>query len=130
MIKYQKIAKYAEDQQKKFKDIQELTMEYVDSVKGLSGLYREVAEINMDIIASSIKKIETPHGESVSNKDFIYEFLKSTDAESVKKIRAKIEELNNFGVQPTFPCDCQCCGHKWEEKFYGFNQNDFFGISS
>jgi hypothetical protein len=26
--------------------------------------------------------------------------------------------------------ECGCCGHKWDEPFYGFNQSDFFGIGS
>lgn len=129
-IKYQKIVKYAEEQQRRFDNLQDITPEYVNSVKGLSDLYKEVVNVNMDIVASSIKKIETPNGDVITDKNFIFEFIQNTDVDSVKKIVEKIEELNNYGIQPTFPCDCQCCGHKWDEKFYGFNQNDFFGISS
>lgn len=129
-IKYQKIVKYLQDNQKQFDNISEITMEYIDAVKDLSGMYKEVGEINMDIIASSIKKIETPTGDVVSNYMHIWEFLKNADVESVRMIRENIDKLNGYGVQSTIPCECQCCGHKWDEKFYGFNQNDFFGISS
>lgn len=129
-IKYQKIAKYLQDNAQKFKNTYELTNEYVDAIKGISDMYKDVTEITIDIIASSIKKIETPTGDVVSNHMYIWEFLKNADVDSVKMIRENIDRLNECGVQSTIPCECQCCGHKWDEKFYGFNQNDFFGISS
>lgn len=129
-IKYQKIIKYLEEHSDSMENIQEITDDYIQSVKQLSTMYKEVGEITLDIVASSIKKIETPNGDVVTNYNYICEFLKKADIESVRIIRENIDKLNECGIPSTIPCECQCCGHKWDETFYGFNQNDFFGISS
>ena len=51
-----------------------------------------------------------------------------TSSESVAK--SAIDELNGYGIPQKLDLECECCGHKWEEKFYGYNMSDFFGISS
>lgn len=129
-IKYQKMLKYIEESKNKLGNITELTEEYVNTIQSVSDMYKEIGNLTMNIIASSIKKVETPNKDVVTNYDFICEFLKRVDVESVKAIRESIDKLNECGIPTTIPCECQCCGHTWDERFYGFNQNDFFGISS
>ena len=39
-------------------------------------------------------------------------------------------EIEKFLIPKELDYECQCCGNKWKDKFYGFNQTDFFGIGS
>lgn len=131
-IKYQKITKFYEKEGKDIEltDDKQLTSEYLDKIDKMLDMYADVSSSLVDIIAMSIRKIELPNGEIVDNKQFIYEYIKNCEVELVNQLKDKIDELNTCGVQQTIPCECPCCGHKWDEKFYGFNQSDFFGIGS
>lgn len=131
-IKYQKITKFYEKESKNIEliDDKQLTPEYLDKVDKMLDMYADVSSSLVDIIAMSILKIDLPSGESVNNKEYIYEFIKNCGVDLINQLKDKIDELNACGIQQTIPCECACCGHKWDEKFYGFNQSDFFGIGS
>lgn len=129
-LKHQKLLKHAVSHNEKYKDIEEISDEYMNSLNSISELYINAGKTSLELIIASIEKIQIPSGEIVTNKDHIKEFIYSCDTESVTKIRDKSIELNLCGTPQTLTCECCCCGHQWEEKFYGFNQNDFFGISS
>jgi len=129
-IKFQKLYKHISDSSGIYDNTDEITEEYIKSLEDLSNVYKEIGNLGIDIISASIKYIETPNGEKVDNYEYISEFIRNIDVESVSKIRNKIDELNNYGIIQTLECECMCCGYKWNEKFYGYNQNDFFGISS
>ena len=131
-IKYQKITRFYENENNitNITDESQLTPELLEKINKIGSMYTDLAGTALDIIAASILKIELPNGEIVDNKNYIYEYIKNCDVDLINKLREKIEELNQCGIRQTIPCKCECCGHEWEEKFYGFNQSDFFGISS
>lgn len=88
-----------------------------------------VAELNI-VLTSCIKYIKTPNDEIVDDKEFIKEYIINTDPQVYTDILGGIEELNKCGITDTVDMECELCHTKWSDKFYGFNQSDFFGISS
>ena len=129
-IKSKKILKYLEDNKNKLDADKEINEEYLKILSGIKDRYLDLSNISMDIISSCIRFIQLPSGENITNKEYIKEFIKNSSSEVTNNILKKIEELNNLGLQENIPVKCECCGHQWDEKFYGFNQSDFFGIGS
>lgn len=126
-IQQQKIYDYY---RKVSKETKEDINEQMKIVNKMTGMYDNLTNQSIDIIASSIKKIVIPSGEIVDNKEYILEYVKNISAELITKLNAKIMELNSCGLQEELSYKCECCGHEWKEKFYGFNQSDFFGTGS
>ena len=129
-IKSKKILKYLEDNKAKLELNSEITDEYLDVLSGIKNRYLDLSNISVDIISSCIRYIQLPSGELVTNPEYINQYVKSISSEITNEVLTKIEELNSCGIQEIIPVECACCKHKWDEKFYGFNQNDFFGIGS
>ena len=129
-IKFQKLAKYFEENQKNMNDEDVIKKEYLDSLEKVSNMYFDITDLTLDVITSCILKIVIPNGQVVDNKEQISEFIKNTPVQVITDLKDKIDRLNEYGIRQFIPCECQCCGHKWDEKFYGFNQSDFFGIGS
>ena len=129
-INEQKMLKYY---QKSLKD-EELTNEnmqdYLSKTNRMLNMYTDISNKSLDIISTCINKIVLPNGSVVSDQNYIDEYIKNVSSDLIVKLSNKIEELNNYGIKHTLSMECPCCGNKWEEKFYGFNQSDFFGISS
>ena len=96
----------------------------------LANSYLNINSIGNKLITSSIIKVELPDGSFVDDKDMILEFISNTPSNIVFDLNEKIYELNNIGLPKELDYECQCCGNKWKDKFYGFNQTDFFGIGS
>ena len=119
--------------QKSLKD-EELTEEnmtdYIKKTNKMVGMYTEISDKSLDILSTCILKVVLPDGNVVTDNTFIKEYIKNISSDLVFKIQSKVEELNKYGIKQTLEMECPCCGHIWEERFYGFNQSDFFGISS
>lgn len=58
------------------------------------------------LLSNSILKIITPEGETVTNKDFILEWLQDIDRKSFKLLKDKIEEINAIGVPKDWLITC------------------------
>ena len=81
-------------------------------------------------MARSVLKVVMPDGRVIDNPDFIREYVQNISSDLVVKLNTEVSKLNDYGIKSTLEMECPCCGNKWDEKFYGFNQSDFFGISS
>ena len=126
-IQQQKIYDYY---RKVSKEIKENINEQMKIVNKMTEMYDNLTNQSIDIISSSINKIVLPSGEIVDNREYILEYVKNISAELITKLNAKIMELNSCGLQEELSYKCECCGYEWKEKFYGFNQSDFFGTGS
>jgi hypothetical protein len=60
----------------------------------------------------------------------ILEFISQTPSNVVNEINEKIHDLNDIGLPKELEYECECCHHQWKDKFFGFNQSDFFVIGS
>ena len=99
-------------------------------VSTVSGIYMNISEIGNKIVTNGIKKVELPDGSFVDDKNLIYEFVSNSSASFVSEIHTKIKELNDIGLPKELEYICPYCNYKWKDVFYGFNQSDFFGLSS
>lgn len=128
LIQEKKIIKYASDQKTDYSNL--LSDEIKDKALEIYGLYSEYSKIIVDAYSTSIQKIKLPDGTFETDKEHIREYLDKVDIKLGNEIKSAIDELNMYGIPQTLDLECECCGHKWEEKFYGYNMSDFFGISS
>ena len=129
-INEQKVLSYYQKSLKNEKLTNENINEYLDKTNKMVGMYSDITDKTIEIIGKSISKVVMPNGTIVDNPDYIREYIKNISSELVVKLNNEVTKLNDYGIRHTLDMECPCCGHKWEEKFYGFNQSDFFGIGS
>lgn len=89
----------------------------------------ELTKHTSEKIASQIEKIVTAEGESVTNYDFIYEFVANANREVFNKLSNEIIDLNKAYKLPSTKVKCNSCGHE-ENKIFTFEPASFFGKSS
>jgi hypothetical protein len=76
----------------------------------------------------AVVKITVPDAE-VTNPTHIAEFLEKTDSKTMKKIKQKVDEVNQKGVDKSFQAQCGGCGHEWNAEVE-FDPSSFFGTRS
>lgn len=101
-----------------------------DVMKQLSESYQKISYYGNIIVANGIQKAILPDGSFIDDNNMILEFISQSNASVVNDIHRKIQELNDIGLPKKLTFECPYCHHQWDEVFFGFNQSDFFGISS
>jgi hypothetical protein len=82
--------------------------------KTFSDGFRKVAIQNIDLVTTSIARIETPQGDTVDEEE-IRQFLNDIPAPIVKTIQSKVKELSKKPDDLSkFEFTCADCGHKDE----------------
>ncbi len=104
--------------------------EYINVVEGLMNQYKELSDMSVDTLSSAILKIGLPDGSEVCDNGYISEFLHQQTLQDLNKLRDAVRELTGTGVPSMLDYECPVCGHKWQAKFNGYNQTDFFGVGS
>ena len=93
-----------------------------------SKMYKEMSTLNRDILMSSIASVSLA-GNIVTEPQFITEFFMEIDRESSAKIKEKVDDMNNHGVQSKLDTKCQNCQHEHIIDV-NFDQMSFFTRSS
>tara|TARA_Y100001936_G_scaffold7406_1_gene6511 strand:+ start:22449 stop:23333 length:885 start_codon:yes stop_codon:yes gene_type:complete len=93
-----------------------------------SKMYKEMSTLNRDILMSSIASVSLA-GNVVTEPQFITEFFMEIDRESSAKIKEKVDDMNNHGVQSKLDTKCQNCQHEHIIDV-NFDQMSFFTRSS
>jgi len=75
----------------------------------LDNIYQELAKIQLSVLVNSIESIQTPTA-TVTEKDYIKEWLTNSIRENYKLIKNKLEENKDQWKMPTFPITCTECG--------------------
>lgn len=101
-----------------------------EMMKLVSECYNKMNDIGNQLITSCIVKIKLPDDSFVTDSQMIYEYVSNTKSSLIMSLHKKIKEMNDIGLPTSLTYRCSCCGHEWEDKFYGYNQVDFFGIGS
>ena len=91
-------------------------------------MYKEMSTLNRDILMSSIASVSLA-GNVVTEPQFITEFFMEIDRESSAKIKEKVDDMNNHGVQSKLDTKCQNCQHEHIIDV-NFDQMSFFTRSS
>lgn len=128
-IQTSKITKFYNDEMSKT-NLEKTSPEYIKLVEKLVGMYENAAIQTAEIVSTCVKKVILPDETVVDNSDYIKEFVMNLPANQVQDIMKMVDEINNYGLPQTLDYECQCCHEKWKDKFYGFNQSDFFGTGS
>lgn len=89
----------------------------------------ELTKHTSEKISSQIEKILTADGESVTNYDYIYEFVSNANREIFEQLTKEIAKLNQEYKLPETKIKCASCGHE-ENKVFSFEPASFFGKGS
>lgn len=101
-----------------------------ESASKLLGVYKNINTYGNEMITNDIIKVKLPDGGYVENKEMILEYVSNCKSSIITQLHKKISYINDIGLPPKVNYSCCCCEHTWEDKLAGFNQVDFFGISS
>lgn len=103
---------------------------YKEVMKVINDTYAKINDIGNHLITNSILKIKLPDQTFVTDPNMIYEFIINTESKYIMKLNETIRKINDIGLTQDITYRCECCGYEWTDKFFGYNQSDFFGISS
>jgi hypothetical protein len=90
--------------------------------------YQKLNVLNLEGIADCIIHITIPTG-VVTDRNFIFEFINNTGQSTVKKVEAKILEMNEKGIDKHVDVVCAKCSHAWSPEVE-FDPTSFFDLSS
>jgi len=88
--------------------------------------FKVLNDLNLELITSSILGIVTPEG-TVTDKKFIYDFLKNCSRQYTKVIDETFKEMGNKGLNKKKEIICcnEECKHEWESDLV-FDPTSFF----
>jgi hypothetical protein len=98
--------------------------DFTERSKKSSETMKKLTNLNIEFLANSIKTIITPN-ESVTDNNFILEFLRNCDRTTHDLIRAKIVELRENSSAKPQKMKCVHCSHEYEQPI-ALNLSDFF----
>jgi hypothetical protein len=85
---------------------------------------KKLTDLNIEYLANSIKAVVTPN-ESVTENNFILDFLRNCDRSTHDLIRAKIVKLREDSSAKPQKMKCVHCSHEYEQQI-ALNLSDFF----
>ncbi len=80
-----------------------------ENQKTINSLYAQVADIQTQMLMSSVEKVIIPDG-VVDNQQYIKEWLANSETEMFEKIKECIEENRKHWKIPSVPVQCTNCG--------------------
>lgn len=90
--------------------------------------FEKMSDLSLDAMADCVISITVP-GAVVTDKANILEFMTNTNQAWVKKIGAKLEEINKKGIDKGVDAKCSKCEHEWRPEIE-FDPTSFFGEGS
>lgn len=96
--------------------------------KALNESFKKLSDVNLEGIADCVIDVVVPSG-VVTDRDFIFEFIRETDQGTIKKIENKLVEVNQMGIDKHLDATCAKCSHKWNPEIE-FDPSSFFGQGS
>lgn len=110
--------------QKLFVDIENIENDDVKLKERRKGVM-SVLDITMNLIAQTIEYIKTPNV-TVTQNEFILDFIKNCDKNIYAAIRDKYTELREQTQVKPLHISCPACNHEYDQSF-SLNVSDFFG---
>lgn len=111
------------DVQKTFNEIEKIENDQ-EKIAATQVAIKTITDITMQLVSKSIESISSPDS-TVTDKDFIYDFLRNCDSNVYKAIRD--HNTNLKASTELKPLDIQCisCKHEYKQPFT-LNASDFF----
>lgn len=102
----------------------------MERLKAFNESFVKMANLNFEMIAASVTEVRTPDGQSITQPEFIRQFLENTDSITGKQIRDLVTELNQLGVNKTVEITCsnEECRHEFTVPI-NFDPVNFFTAS-
>ena len=88
-----------------------------------------LTDITVNRMHEYVDKIVLPTGETVSDPQFIKEFITNSSRKTFEVINAAIKKKNDDYKLPVIPVKCDECGHE-DTRDLQFDPSSFFGSSS
>ena len=84
-------------------------------VNALATSFDRITNLNLEALSECVIKVITPEGE-VTDPKSIKEFMNNISREFIKKIKDKLQELNDYGLPKSINVECENekCKHEWE----------------
>ena len=99
-----------------------------EKVQVFAEIFKEMTQINYDMIVTSIEKIITPDDVEVTEKDFISEWVGTLSKVDLKIIRDVSDTLVDVGINHKMDVECNECHHEWELTGLRYDPANFFGL--
>ena len=112
------------------KTVGDQTLEDIQKLTQYSEQFSNISKTTVDVLLDGIEKVEIITDEKeklfVKDRDDVNEWLHNIDRLMVDRIREKIIEINQIGIDKSMPIVCETCEHEWTTHIE-FNPTDFFG---
>jgi hypothetical protein len=89
---------------------------------------QRIVAMTLDALASCVIKVVVREGE-VCDPISIRKFIGNISKAWIDKLQAKMEEMNNRGIDKHYDVKCGKCGHEWRPEIE-FNPSTFFASAS
>lgn len=117
-------------EQKKAQILEEAELSDEEKMVQFTQIVEVMTQINFDMIVSHINSIDLPDGEvSVTDKEFISDWLGQQPTFILRQIREKIKEFDSIGIGHTMDVECSECNHQWTIEDLIFDPSHFFGLA-
>lgn len=117
------------ESQRLFSVVNNSEMPDEEKLERVNAIFKKMTEYTVGVISGAIETINTPDGQTVSNKQHIDEFLKNADRKTFKWIQDTITELGSqTGLKPV-QITCPECSHNYQVPLT-FDNANFFESSS
>jgi predicted nucleic-acid-binding Zn-ribbon protein len=90
--------------------------------------FERIARLNLELVADCILKVVVP-GAEVSDRKEVKEFIDNVDRKWVNQIDTKLKDINDIGIDKSFPITCSGCAHEWTTNVE-FDPASFFDFGS
>jgi hypothetical protein len=102
------------EQQKLLQVIPDSNVSDKDKIEALNRAFRQLTEITIRSLATSITAIKTPQA-LVSELNYIEDFLKNCDRELFNQIRDHVLKLREQSELQPLKLKCPACNHEYEQ---------------
>tara|TARA_B100001093_G_C26739171_1_gene975860 strand:+ start:157 stop:1056 length:900 start_codon:yes stop_codon:yes gene_type:complete len=92
-------------------------------------IFKTMTDYTVKNVSGTILRIVTPEGDTVTDVDFIQEFVTNSERKLFEVVKAKIEDINKAIPAKEVNHTCDECGHKYTAPFT-FDYSNFFASAS
>lgn len=116
------------EEQKLIQLLPDAELDDKEKISKMTDATNKITSMTISALADSIVSIVTPDS-TVTEKEYILDFLKNTDRGMFDTIRRRIVELKNLTEVQPLEIECSNCGHKYKQGFT-LDMTNFFGAVS
>ena len=117
------------EQQRMVTMINDTELSEEDKQQRFYKIFQTMTDYTVRNVSGTILRIVTPEGDTVTDTDFIQEFVTNSERQLFEVIKAKIDQINKAIPSKDVNHTCDECGHNYIAPFT-FDQSNFFVFAS